>query len=319
MLDETDFDPSPKISPKRRLPVLPNNPDSEARGRFPSWLHRPLTPAAERSSTYSILRSQGLPTVCEEARCPNRQECFSRRTATFLAMGDTCTRACGFCEIATSPHPPPLDPLEPQRIAQSAHELGLKHVVITMVARDDLEDGGAAHLVKIVQAVREGVPGCTVELLTSDLQGKTDALKKVFAIRPEIYNHNIETVRRLTPSVRHKATYERTLEVLQMAKMSGEVGFIKSGLMLGLGESPDEVKETLNDLKEAGCDIVTIGHYLQPSRNKLRVKAFVEMELFSALESYGNELGIRVYSGPYVRSSYNAAALLEGLRSMHGH
>jgi lipoic acid synthetase len=229
-------------------------------------------------------------------------------------LGSECTRNCGFCDIDFSKTPKAPEDDEPLRVAESVKELGLKHVVITMVARDDLEDGGAAHLAAISQKVRELNPGITLELLTSDFHGNTDSWKVVMEIQPDIFNYNLETVRSLTPRVRHKATYDRTLMFLDFArkhKVNPQMK-IKSGLMVGLGETDQEVKEALHDLKEVGVDIVTIGHYLQPNKNKLRVKAFITPEQFSAWESYGLSIGIpHLFAGPFVRSSYNADLFLD--------
>lgn len=296
-----------------KLNLLPENPDEGAMGRFPRWLHRKLPAGNALWQTHRVLNSHSLPTVCEEAKCPNLPECYSKKTATFLAMGKECTRSCGFCDIDFSKQPKALQADEPLRLAQSVKELGLKHVVITMVARDDLADGGAAHLAAIIRKVREINPTSTIEVLTSDFEGKSASLAIVLAERPEIFNHNLETVRSLTPRVRHKATYDRSLEMLQFAKATSSC-FVKSGLMLGLGEKEEEVHEALQDLKKAGCDIVTLGHYLQPNRHKLTVKAFVTPEEFEAYSAYGRSIGIpHIYAGPFVRSSYNAATLFEGL------
>lgn len=336
MLDAEQFDTGPKVQSKRRLPLLPPHPsegheghagcggslpaDSArvvGKGRFPPWLHRRLPKGGTLWQTGELLHHKQLHTVCEEARCPNLLECWSKKTATFLAMGKTCTRSCGFCSIAFSKTPAELDSQEPERIAESVVALGLKHVVITMVARDDLSDGGAAHLVAIVQAVRAAAPQATVELLTSDLQGCFASLELVLAAKPEIFNHNIETVRSLTPRVRHKATYERTLSLLAYVKKqaSGEI-LIKSGLMLGLGEEQPEVYQTIADLHSVGCDIITMGQYLQSSPRKLPVKAFIPPEQFTDYERYGHSLGIPyMYCGPFIRSSYNAASVLEGVRA----
>ncbi len=309
------FDNRPRARKKNPLPLYPedNSPEKVvARGRFPSWLHRRLPQGNGLWKTHRVLSNNLLPTVCEEARCPNILECYSHKTATFLAMGKECTRACGFCDIDFSSQPKPLEVDEPARLARTVKELGLRHVVITQVARDDLPDGGAGHLVQIIRAVRRECPGVTVEILSSDLCGKEESLDLLMQEAPEIFNHNIETVRRLTPSVRHKATYERTLSVLQYVKKNGKALFVKSGIMLGLGESEEEVKETLADLSHAGCDIVTLGQYLQPSRNKIRVKAFVPPEQFDAYAAFGKNLGIlHVYAGPFVRSSYNASEIFE--------
>ncbi len=291
-----------------KLNVLPSNPDEESLGRFPSWLHRKLPRGGDIFKTNAILEKYRLNTVCEEAKCPNRLECYTKKTATFLALGKECTRNCGFCDIDFSKTPKAPEADEPERIALSVKELGLKHVVITMVARDDLEDQGASQIGKIIHTIRQINPGVTIEVLTSDFSGNLQALDLVLAEKPEIFNHNIETVRSLSPRVRHKAEYDRTLSVLRHAKGSGQTYFVKSGIMVGLGETDQEVEETLVDLRRAGCDIVTIGQYLQASRVKLRVKAFVPPEQFKQYEQFGLNLGIKhMYCGPFVRSSYNAS------------
>lgn len=308
------FDTTPKV--KRRLNPLPENPDKQAKGRFPTWLHRDLPKGGGLWATGRAVRGKRLHTVCEEAKCPNLTECWSHKTATFLVMGKECTRACGFCDIETNKAPLGLDPTEPKRVAESVKELGLKHVVITMVARDDLQDGGAKHLARIVKAVRQENETATLELLTSDFEGNRDALDLILDVEPEIFNHNIETVRELTPRVRHKATYERTLGVLDYAAKKGKAHFVKSGLMVGLGEAPEQVEQTLTDLKSVGVDIVTIGQYLQASRHKLRVKEFVTPDQFDAYAAYGRAIGIaHMYSGPFVRSSYNAGLVFEEVKA----
>lgn len=305
MKDEKVFDTTPSVKLKV-LNKLPENPQ-EAVGRFPAWLHRKIPPGGSLFQTESIVKKYRLNTVCEEAKCPNRLHCYSNKTATFLALGSACTRNCGFCDIDFTKQPLAPEVDEPERIALSVQELGLMHVVITMVARDDLSDGGAAHMGKIIQAIRDKNPGCSVEVLTSDFSGNFEALGIVLKHHPEVFNHNIETVRSLTPRVRHKATYDRTLQVLRFASASGDVQFVKSGLMVGLGETDEEVFETLRDLKGAGCHIVTIGHYLQASRKKLLVKSFVTPEQFKRYEEYGYSIGLtQMYSGPFVRSSFNA-------------
>ncbi len=292
-----------------KLNVLPENPEPE-RGRFPKWLHRKIPRGGASFQTHAILEKYGLNTVCEEAKCPNRMECYSRKTATFLALGKACTRSCGFCDIDFSKNPKPPQEDEPERIARSVLELGLKHVVITMVARDDIADGGASQIAAIIRSVRTHSPDCGIEVLTSDFDGNLAALDVVLDEHPDVFNHNIETVRRLTPRIRHKATYDRTLAVLKHAKDSQKAPFIKSGIMVGLGESEDEVKETISDLYAAGCDIITIGHYLQADRHRLPVKAFVTPEQFQGYEAYGKALGVKqMYCGPFVRSSYNAHEL----------
>lgn len=310
------FDTRPKTS---KLNVLPQNPEKAEEesvvgpGRFPSWLHRKLPEGGALWQTQKVLHEKRLPTVCEEARCPNLLECWTKKTATFLVLGKECTRNCGFCSIDFSKEPSAPDPLEPEKIAESVELLGLRHVVITMVARDDLEDQGAEHLAACVRAIRARTPSATLELLTSDFSGQQSPLDVILSVEPEVFNHNIETVRRLTPRVRHKATYDRTLALLERAKSRGKKGLlIKSGLMVGLGETTEEVFETLDDLHRVGVDIVTIGQYLQADPKKLRVKAFIEPKEFKRFEEYGKSLGIRdVFSGPFVRSSYSAAEFVK--------
>ncbi len=308
--------------PKKRLNILPENPQEEGEekavslGRFPSWLHRKIPSGGDYFRTDSILEKYRLNTVCEEAKCPNRMECYSKKTATFLALGKECTRNCGFCDIDFSKTPKAPEADEPVRIANSVKELGLKHVVITMVARDDLPDGGSSQLAEIIRQVRTINPGVTVEVLTSDFQGNHDSLNLVLEQRPDIFNHNIETVREMTPRVRHKATYERTLDVLKYVKSTGKSPFVKSGIMVGLGETPDQVKATIVDLIKAGCDIITIGHYLQADIKKLTVKSFVSPEQFKEYEEFGYQMGAKhMYSGPFVRSSYNAKDIQDILLS----
>lgn len=312
------FDNVPKV--KRKLNILPDNPDKEIQsevveiGRFPRWLHRKLPKGGALWKTHGVLDKHRLPTVCEEAKCPNLLECYSQKTATFLALGKECTRSCGFCSIDFNAKPNALETDEPTRLAESVKALGLKHVVITMVARDDLTDGGASQLVLIIQEIRKKNQGVTIEVLTSDFEGNLDSLNILLSASPEIFNHNIETVKALSSRVRHKATYERTLAVLKHVSSSSKNIYVKSGLMVGLGESIDQVHETLMDLKVAGCMIVTIGQYLQSHPNKLRVKSFVSPEQFKAFADYGMSIGIpHVYASPFVRSSYNAATLFNSI------
>ncbi len=293
--------------------ILPENPEKSSAdavvgiGRFPSWLHRKLPKGDSLFVTNGIIRKKSLHTVCEEAKCPNLLECYSKKTATFLILGKSCTRACGFCEIDFSKTPNAPDPHEPERVAESVLELGLKHVVITMVARDDLPDGGAEHLVKVMQAIQRSSPESTLETLTSDFEGNTASFDKVLKARPEIFNHNIETVRRLSPQVRHKATFDRSLSILSYVKRTTKTALVKSGIMVGLGETKSEVFDTLKELRDAGCDIVTIGQYLQASSRKLTVKEFIHPDLFNEYAEEGKRLGItHMYTGPFVRSSYNA-------------
>lgn len=311
------FDNSLKVK-TNRLNILPVNPEiadpekAVGPGRFPSWLHRRLPPGGQLAKTSGILSQNRLHTVCEEANCPNLLECWSKKTATFLIMGKECTRSCGFCSIDFAKTPKVLDQNEPERVADSVLELGLKHVVITMVARDDLSDGGAAHLSMVIACIRKKVPDATIEVLTSDFEGNEKALDCIIDAHPEIFNHNIETVRELTPRVRHKATYERTLFVLQHIRKKSASILVKSGLMIGLGETSEQVFETIRNLHAAGCDIITIGQYLQPSQRKLLVKEFVPPEQFKKYEDYGHALGLKyMYCGPFVRSSYNANLIIQ--------
>jgi len=315
------FDPCPKVK-KRRMNQLPENPEANdpnmavGRGRFPSWLHRKLPKGSDLWKTSNSIKGKRLNTVCEEAKCPNLLECWSKKTATFLVMGSECTRACGFCDIDFSKSPKELEKDEPKRVAESVLELGLNHVVITMVARDDLPDGGAQHLAEVIAEVRKQREGVTIEVLTSDFQGNQEAWDVVLEAQPEIFNYNIETVRELTPRVRHTATYDRTLQFLRYAKENRRDPkmWIKSGIMVGLGETEEQVLTTIRDLKDAGCDIITIGQYLQPNRNKLLVKSFVTPEQFKKYEEYGKKIGVKqMYCGPFVRSSYNAKEVLESI------
>ncbi len=282
-------------------------------GRLPSWAKKKLGPQSALHTMKEVLRKRNLHTVCESARCPNIGECFSKPTATFMILGDVCTRTCGFCSIDKGLKPLKVDPDEPANIAITAKELGLRHVVITSVTRDDLADGGAGQFALTIKAIRDTISGILVEVLTPDFKGDERSLKTVFDARPDIFNHNLETVPSLYPLVRPQADYRRSLEVLEMAKSSGIMA--KSGIMVGLGEKKGEVKDVLKDLFDAGCDAVTIGQYLRPTRNNLEVKEYVEPEVFLEYETYGKELGIKyVYSGPFVRSSYNAEKLIKEWR-----
>ncbi len=309
------------LRPKTKLNILPENPDhtpcggAVGKGRFPKWLHRKLPDHDLLQQTHDSVNKRHLHTVCVEAKCPNLLECYSKKTATFLILGKSCTRACGFCDIAFTPDPGTPDPEEPEQVAASVLELGLKHVVITMVARDDLDDGGAEHLVKTVQAVRQKTPAATIETLTSDFAGNKQAIDYLVEAKPEIFNHNIETVERLSPRVRHKATYSRSLSVLSYAKSKDAELVVKSGIMVGLGEEKEEVLQTLQDLQQNGVDIVTIGQYLQASAKKLPVRQFITPETFEEYREYGRSIGLKdVYSGPFVRSSYNAALFVKNKR-----
>ena len=286
--------------------------------RFPDWLRREI-PTGSTTATRATLSEFRLNTVCESALCPNRLECFSHRTATFMILGNVCTRRCGFCAIsAGKPHPVEED--EPIRVAQAAQKLGLKHIVVTSVARDDLNDEGSGAFHETVQAIRKLLPESTVEVLVPDFHGRRSLIEHVCDAHPAVYNHNLETVERLSACVRPQARYTRSLDVLQHAKSYDPEILTKSGLMLGLGESLDEVKGTLMDLKSVGCDIVTIGQYLKPKEGKLEIEEFIAPHVFSLLEAEGRALGFReVYAGPYVRSSYHAGeAYTRSLVGDHG-
>ncbi|MEK6532195.1 MAG: lipoyl synthase [Deltaproteobacteria bacterium] len=279
-----------------------------ARKRLPVWARKRLGDPRDIHRIKAILRSRGLHTVCESARCPNIGECFSKPTATFMILGDACTRRCAFCGVGKGAVMPP-DRDEPQNIAVTAKEMGLKHVVITSVTRDDLADGGADHFALTIRALKDTISGISVEVLTPDFKGCAYALKTVLKAGPDIFNHNLETVRSLYGVVRPDAVYERSLEVLERAKACG--AFTKSGIMVGLGETGPEVRGLLGDLKSAGCDAVTIGQYLRPSLKNLEVRQYVPPEVFGEYEEYGHSIGIKnMYSGVFVRSSYNAEKLI---------
>ncbi len=272
--------------------------------RRPEWLRMKL-PAGRRLGEVSrVLREGSLSTVCQEARCPNRAECWNSGTATFLVMGPRCTRGCRFCAVEQGPVNPP-DPEEPRRVAEAAASLGLKHVVVTSTTRDDVADGGAAHFVATIREIRATMPGATVEVLIPDFGGSESALQKVLDARPEVLNHNVETVPRLYAAARPGADYRRSHEILRRAAAAGLSA--KSGFMVGLGESAGEIRRLLGDLRDAGCERVTIGQYLQPTRTSLPVKRYWTVEEFEAWGRRAKELGFRhVSAGPLVRSSYHA-------------
>ncbi len=276
------------------------------RQRLPAWLRNRAGALVGTHATKRSLRARGLHTVCEEARCPNIGECFGRGTAAFMIMGDVCTRCCSFCAVRTG-EPSPLDPGEPQRLAAQVREMGLRHAVITSVTRDDLPDGGAAHFACAVRAVRSMNPDTTIEVLTPDFEGRAGDVRTVCLSRPKVFNHNVETVERLTPAIRSRASYSRSIEVLRTARRFLPGGLVKSGLMVGLGEEEGEVEGTLADLAGAGCDAVTIGQYLPPTKDAARLVKYVEPVKFRYYEEAGLRLGIKyVFSGPLVRSSYLA-------------
>ncbi len=284
--------------------------------RLPNWLTRPLSDPSQVRGVRRALEAHRLNTVCDEARCPNRAECFARGTATFMILGSKCTRNCRFCAVATGePEPPDTD--EPSRVAAAARELGLSFVVVTSVTRDDLPDGGAAHFAETVGAVREALPGAGVELLVPDFCGSSGALAVVLEAGPDVLGHNVETVARLYPSVRSGAEYGRSLEVLKRSAASGLVRNIKSAIMLGLGETRGEVEETLRDVRDSGANIAYLGQYLRPSPEHAPVARFVTPREFDEIREYAISLGFDwVSAGPFVRSSYRAADALRAAGSL---
>ena len=280
---------------------------SNERVRLPEWLRIKLPTSNSFFQTRALLDDLKLHTVCESAKCPNHWECWSKGTATFMIAGDHCTRACGFCAVKTA-KPLALEADEPMRVAEATRRMKLNHVVITAVARDDLKDGGAEHFRKTIQAVRELNPGIVVEVLVPDFNDNDAAIEVVLEAAPEIFNHNLETVRRLTPTVRSRATYDRSLTVLAKAKARGAGRMhTKSGIMLGLGETEVELYTAMEDLRRSNCDILTLGQYLQPTRQHLPVVEFVHPDKFKEHGEVARAMGfVHVASGPMVRSSYHA-------------
>ena len=278
------------------------------RERLPEYLKRPLIDTEKTRTVRKILKTKCLNTVCENARCPNKNECYTKNTATFLIMGNVCTRNCRYCNIGCA-RPEPLDENEPKHIAEAVLALGLKYSVITSVTRDDLPDGGAEHFARCIKEIRTLTPGVKIEILTPDFKGDKSAMDIIIKAHPEVFNHNIETVERLFPTARPQAVYKRSLEVLKYVKNNSDIT-TKSGLMVGLGESFEEIESTLSDLKSAGCDIVTMGQYIQPSKAHLPVQKYYTPEEFEDLKKLAEKCGIKHYQiGPLVRSSYNAAEL----------
>ncbi len=281
--------------------------------RIPPWLRVKLPQGRSFSDTGRLLADLNLNTVCQNARCPNTWECFSKSVATFLILGRECTRNCAFCNI-TPGKPQPVDPGEPERLAEASVRLGLKHIVITSVTRDDLPDGGAAHFAASIRAVRARLPQCTVEVLIPDFRGDEAALLTVLDARPEVLNHNVETAPRLYRAIRPQADYAQSLELLRrVAAYSRETGSgipAKSGLMAGLGETDEELRQTVRDLAEAGCAMITVGQYMRPSRQHPPVQRYLHPDEFEALAEYGRSLGVpKMFCAPLVRSSYQAAEL----------
>jgi len=280
---------------------------SKKRRRFPPWLKKRLPTGGSAKYVRELLETLNLTTVCQSARCPNIAECFSRKTATFMIMGNICTRDCRFCAVEHGV-PAPLDPDEPRRIAEATAQLELRHVVVTSVTRDDLPDGGAEHFARTIRAIRDALPKTTIEVLTPDFLGSEENIKTVADAGPTIYNHNIETVPRLAKEIRPQADYRRSLGLLRYVKGTADV-YTKSGLMLGLGETHDEVVKVMEDLRGVGCDMLTIGQYLRPSEGHVEIVRFVHPDEFDQYKQDGLRMGFRaVASAPFVRSSYNAEA-----------
>src|SRR5579862_1212448 len=299
---------SPASGRKWKSEMAAINPaEVKPRPRLPEWLRIKLPTSDSFSHTRALLDELKLHTVCESAKCPNHWECWSKGTATFMIAGDRCTRACGFCAVTTA-KPLALEADEPARVAEATRRMRLKHVVITAVARDDLADGGAEHFRRTIEDVRKLNPGIVIEVLVPDFNDHDDAIETVLSANPHIFNHNLETVRRLTPAVRSRATYDRSLSVLGKVKSRrGRSIYTKSGLMLGLGETAEELNVAFADLRHVGCDILTLGQYLQPTLKHLPVVEFISPDKFAEYGEQARGMGfVHVASGPMVRSSYHA-------------
>lgn len=286
----------------------------KSRPKLPPWIRVKVGCGTGRDKVARILDKLQLNTVCSSARCPNLGECWHRKTATFMILGNECTRNCRFCAVDNNCSPAPPQPDEPQRIAEAAKAMGLKYVVVTCVTRDDLPDGGAAHFAAVISALRDSIPNIGIEVLTSDFNADIDALKVVFAAKPTVFNHNVETVQRLSKQIRSKANYERSLQVLRNAvELGGREIPVKSGLMVGMGERDEEVVTTMHDLRQVGVAILTIGQYLPPTNEHWPLDRYVTPETFEYWKELALQTGFKfVASGPLVRSSYNAAELLDG-------
>lgn len=278
------------------------------RERLPEYLKRPIIDTDKTRTVRKILKTKCLNTVCENARCPNKNECYTKNTATFLIMGNNCTRNCRYCNISCN-RPEPLDLEEPKHIAEAVQALGLKYAVITSVTRDDLPDGGAEHFANCIKEIRKLSPETKIEILTPDFKGNKKSLDTIIEVHPEVFNHNIETVKDLFKTARPQGSYDQSLEVLSYIKQNSDI-VTKSGLMVGLGETFEQIKETLCDLHNVGCDIVTIGQYIQPSKEHLPVSKYYSLEEFETLKRLAKDAGISHYQiGPLVRSSYKASEL----------
>ena len=279
------------------------------RERLPEFLKRPIIDTDTTRNVRKILKHNCLNTVCENARCPNKNECYTKNTATFLIMGNNCTRNCRYCNISCN-RPEPLDPQEPKHIAKAVKDLGLKYAVITSVTRDDLTDGGAQHFANCIYEIRKISPDVKIEILTPDFKNKKEALDIIINAHPDVFNHNIETVRAVFKTARPQGNYDTSLEVLKYIKQNSNIQ-TKSGMMIGLGETFAQVKETIEDLYSVGCDILTIGQYIQPSKEHLPVAKYYSLEEYEELKKLAASIGIKNYQiGPLVRSSYNAASLV---------
>lgn len=279
------------------------------RERLPEFLKRPIIDTDTTRNVRKILKHNCLNTVCENARCPNKNECYTKNTATFLIMGNNCTRNCRYCNISCN-RPEPLDPQEPKHIAKAVKDLGLKYAVITSVTRDDLTDGGAQHFANCIYEIRKISPDVKIEILTPDFKNKEEALDIIINAHPDVFNHNIETVRAVFKTARPQGNYDTSLDVLKYIKQNSDIQ-TKSGMMIGLGETFAQIKETIEDLYSVGCDILTIGQYIQPSKEHLPVAKYYSLEEYEELKKLAASIGIKNYQiGPLVRSSYNAASLV---------
>lgn len=279
------------------------------RERLPEFLKRPIIDTDTTRNVRKILKHNCLNTVCENARCPNKNECYTKNTATFLIMGNNCTRNCRYCNISCN-RPKPLDPQEPKHIAKAVKDLGLKYAVITSVTRDDLPDGGAQHFANCIYEIRKISPDVKIEILTPDFKNKKEALDIIINAHPDVFNHNIETVRAVFKTARPQGNYDTSLDVLKYIKQNSDIQ-TKSGMMIGLGETFTQIKETIEDLYSVGCDILTIGQYIQPSKEHLPVAKYYSLEEYEELKKLAASIGIKNYQiGPLVRSSYNAASLV---------
>ena len=279
------------------------------RERLPEFLKRPIIDTDTTRNVRKILKHNCLNTVCENARCPNKNECYTKNTATFLIMGNNCTRNCRYCNISCN-RPEPLNPLEPKHIAKAVKDLGLKYTVITSVTRDDLTDGGAQHFANCIYEIRKISPDVKIEILTPDFKNKKEALDIIINAHPDVFNHNIETVRAVFKTARPQGNYDTSLDVLKYIKQNSDIQ-TKSGMMIGLGETFAQIKETIEDLYSVGCDILTIGQYIQPSKEHLPVAKYYSLEEYEELKKLAASIGIKNYQiGPLVRSSYNAASLV---------